>query len=95
MNKTMMHEGPSVLLCGRPLTFGDVEQIRVLKEMRRIEEEAEERERKRAAGEKIPFDVCLRVRVAAIDEEEAERIVMRGTISASHKIEVDHVEEPQ
>ena len=46
-------------LCGRPLTYGDTEQIKALKELRRKAEEEEERQRKRAAGKITKFEIIL------------------------------------
>jgi len=49
------------LICGRPLTFGDIEQIAVVNSLRAKEEEKALREKKIAAGELIEYEVDLRV----------------------------------
>ena len=48
-------------LCGRPLIFGDIEQIAAINSLRVKEEEKELREKKMAAGELVEFEVDLRV----------------------------------
>lgn len=49
------------MICGRPLTFGDIEQIAVVNSLRAKEEEKALREKKIAAGELVEFEVDLRV----------------------------------
>ena len=49
------------MVCGRPLAFGDIEQIAVINSLRAKEEEKALREKKIAAGELVEFEVDLRV----------------------------------
>ena len=48
-------------LFGRPLTFGDTEQIAHINALQAKERNKEERERKLAAGELVKFEVTMRV----------------------------------
>lgn len=49
------------MICGRPLVFGDIEQIAVINTLRAKEEEKAVREKKMANGELIEFEIDLRV----------------------------------
>ena len=49
------------IVCGRPLTFGDIEQIAVINSLRAKEEEKELRKKKIAAGELVEFEVDIRI----------------------------------
>lgn len=68
------------MICGRALTFGDIEQIAVINSLRAKEEDKALRENKIAAGELVEFEVDLRVEgtltvtVEASSKEEAEKL---------------------
>lgn len=68
------------MLCGRPLTFGDIEQIRTINALRVKEEEKEIRQKKMDAGELVKFEIDLRVEgtltvtVEASSQQEAEEL---------------------
>ncbi len=67
-------------ICGRPLVFGDIEQIAVINSLRAKEEEKARRGKKIAAGELVEFEVELRVEgtltvtVEASSKGEAEKL---------------------
>lgn len=66
------------LLCGKPLTFGNVDQIMHIKQLRAKERIKEEREAKIKAGELREFEVTLKVegshtiKVFALNKNDAE-----------------------
>ena len=68
------------MICGRPATFGDIDQIAIVNSLRAKEEEKVLREKKIAAGELVEFEVDLRVEgtltvtVTASSKEEAEKL---------------------
>ena len=71
------------MLCGRPLTYGDAEQIKALKILRRATEKEEERERLREAGELKIFSVTVEATgsysfdMEGLDEEDAKNQALK------------------
>ena len=68
------------MLCGRPLTFGDVEQIAHINALQEKEKEKEIRQKKIDAGELVEFEIDLRVEgiltvtVEASSQQKAEEL---------------------
>ena len=84
------------MICGRPLTFGDIEQIAVINSLRVKEEEKALREKKIAAGELVEFEVDLRVEgtvticVEASSEQHAIDIA-KGDVDV-YDIDIDEID---
>ena len=72
----------ATLINGKPLMFGDIDQIRHVKVLRAKEAIREERERAKAAGELVEYDVELkvegyhRVTVEASNSDDARNIAL-------------------
>jgi hypothetical protein len=91
------------MICGRPLAFGDVEQIAVVNSLRAKEEEKVLREKRIAAGELVEFEVDLKVEgtvtvnVEASSKEEAMRLAREEHIDLMDidvdKVDVEHCRE--
>ena len=84
------------MICGRPLTFGDVEQIAHINALQAKERDNAEKELKIAAGELVEFQVDLRVEgtvtvtVEASSVEEAMHLA-REEVDV-YDIDIDEIE---
>ncbi len=80
-------------LCGRPLVFGDTEQIAEYKKINREAASEEERERERAAGNLKTYTVHIDiegscdVEVEAVDEAEAKELALEEIIDLDEYVE--------
>ena len=84
------------LLCGRPLTFGDAEQIAHINALQAKERDKEEREKKVANAELVEFEVNLRVEGTVTVTVEASSIKEARRLAQDevdfYDIDIDEIE---
>ena len=84
------------LLCGRPLTFGDTEQIAHINALQAKERDKEEREKKMASGELVEFEVDLRVEGTVTVTVEASSVEKARQLAKEdvdfYDIDIDEIE---
>ena len=84
------------VVCGRPLTFGDVEQIAHINALQAKEIDKAEREKKMANGELVEFEVDLRVEGAVTVTVEASSIKEARRLAEEdvnfYDIDIDEIE---